>query len=527
MKTKLINLVNKFKNILSVLVLVGLIGSTVAAVNAQAPDVVFNNATGVSGGVGNEADFLRINNATGGNTIEACEDGQTVNLWFYVHNTNPSFVNGNNYDGAGVAHNTRVDLDFLNNGGFTDSKTIRGTVKADNSATATDTVSVTCGSDDIKLEYVSQSMAHNAPAWNSPFALTGNIMNSATLGYDGGLVPGCWEYRAYITVTVKVVVEEPEPEAYAVCTSLLTPSTVNRTNVDLEVTRPVEGQHFGNTTVTGYEFLIFRGNEVVKSKRTNGINATKATITDLVPGTYTAKVHIFTADGTAQAAAACAKQFTIEAVNLTHTCNLVDITVVDKNKFNIEVNYTAKGTPANSANVKLVSSVIRVTGPEGFSKSVNSTEYNNLMLPEVAGTYKITADLTFETTVDGAKNTVVIKGAENTNCMNTITINAPQEPPKKCEDADAINTGSVGECRYEVCRDSAALNNGERGGCEYETCEDDAASNTGKRGECQYNNVPVGVTTTPRTGATENLALLAFVTTVGIYAYRGYAARLV
>ncbi|MDO8265979.1 MAG: hypothetical protein Q7T41_03485 [Candidatus Saccharibacteria bacterium] len=184
--------------------------ATIAPVNAQtAPDVVFNNGTGIDG-VGDESNFLRINDANGANTATACTDGQTVDLWFYVHNTNPTIMNGTNFDGAGVAHDTKVDIDFKNTG-YVNSHEIQASVKAENSALAVDNAFIDCGDKKIAIEYVSQSLTTNAPAASSPYALTGSIMNNATLGYDGGVVPGCFEYRAYIKVTVKVVVQ-PVPK---------------------------------------------------------------------------------------------------------------------------------------------------------------------------------------------------------------------------------------------------------------------------------------------------------------------------
>ena len=127
-------------------------------------------------------------------------------MWFYVHNTNPTELNGANNDGVGVAKNTKVDVDFKNTG-YAKSQEILASVKADNSALATDNVFITCQGQEISLEYVSQAMTTNAPQWNVPYTLTGNIMDNATLGYNG-IVPGCFEYRAYISVKVKIHVKK-------------------------------------------------------------------------------------------------------------------------------------------------------------------------------------------------------------------------------------------------------------------------------------------------------------------------------
>lgn len=213
------NITKKFKQLSGVLaiLLVGLF-TNYAIVGAQSPDVVFNNAQGVD--IGDERDFLRINDANGGNVAEACEDGQTVQLWFYVHNTNPVELNGADYNGIGVANNTVVDINLPGNESA--SHIVEGSVTADNAAVSEDEVTIKCDDHEVTLEYVSQSLVQdsNAPA-DVNYTLTGNILDGAVLGMDGGKVPGCFEYRAYITVTLRVKVEKEEPELKpGVCTLL-------------------------------------------------------------------------------------------------------------------------------------------------------------------------------------------------------------------------------------------------------------------------------------------------------------------
>lgn len=197
-------LTSKLKIFASVVAAVLMIGATTSFASAVTPDVVFNNGSGVVG-IGEEMNFLRIGDANGANTTEACTEGQTVDLWFYVHNTNPSELNGANYDSDTVAKNTKVDIDFANSG-FVNNHEIVASVKADNSALAVDNAYITCQGKAISLEFASQSMTTNAPAYTTPYTLTGSIMDHATLGY-AGKVPGCFDFRAFIKVRVKVHVK--------------------------------------------------------------------------------------------------------------------------------------------------------------------------------------------------------------------------------------------------------------------------------------------------------------------------------
>ncbi len=237
---------------------------------AQGPDVVFNNGSGVAG-VGEEKNFLRIGDANGGNTTEACNEGQTVDLWFYVHNTNPTELNGPNNDGIGVARNTKVDLSFKNSG-FLNSQEVDASVKADNSALAEDNAFITCQGQAISLEYVSQSLFTNAPAGAVPYTLTGNIMDKATLGYNG-VVPGCFDFRAFITVKVKVHLK---PVPVFTC-DLLTVSkladnkfrfvasyTANNGATFKDVTYNVnDGTSFSGTETADHTFAAFNGSKNV------------------------------------------------------------------------------------------------------------------------------------------------------------------------------------------------------------------------------------------------------------------------
>lgn len=272
---------------------------------AQGPDVVFNNGSGVAG-IGEEKDFLRIGDANGGNTAEACTEGQNVNLWFYVHNTNPTELNGPNLDSNAVAKNTKVDLNFKNSS-FANSQEIDASVQATNSALASDNAFITCQGQAISLEYVSQSLFTNAPAFTSPYALTGSIMDSATLGYDGGVVPGCFEYRAFITVIVKVHVKPVVVPVYS-C-DLLTVSKLADNKYRFTVTYTAkDGATFKNVS---YDF-----GDGAKADDDATIDHTYVGSNDVKNVTATVN---FTVDGAVKTAtnANCAKQVTLTKENCT------------------------------------------------------------------------------------------------------------------------------------------------------------------------------------------------------------------
>lgn len=183
--------------------------------NAQAQTVspVFNWHTNVSG-VGDEHDFLRIgqNAAEGVNTKEICQDGAEVVFWFYIHNSAEEQFNGNNFDGPGVAHNAKVKVNVPQNQ-LGNSHAISAAISADNAATVTDNATITCGSKKIKLEYAGVTAFNPVTPTNAlgNYTLGGDPINGASLGYPGGTVPGCWDFRSRINFKVIVHVEADKP----------------------------------------------------------------------------------------------------------------------------------------------------------------------------------------------------------------------------------------------------------------------------------------------------------------------------
>ena len=182
---------------------------------------VFNAYDGVQlhYGVGSESDFLRLGNSgEKGNALEVCEDGQTVDLWFYVHNSTAESANGKNFDGPGVATNTVIGLD-VDETAKANSHSVVASIDSDQTNPITDDVTITCADEKIRLVY--KAVTHfgtKAPALTGlgNFTLVGDLQDGASLGYQRGerkgVVPACWQYRARLNVQLEVKVVEEEPE---------------------------------------------------------------------------------------------------------------------------------------------------------------------------------------------------------------------------------------------------------------------------------------------------------------------------
>lgn len=217
-----------------------------AAVSPNGP--IFNHFTNVSG-IGDEHDFLRIQKDDGSrvNTVDAC-DGE-VNMWLYVHNSQSDLYNGTNYDGVGVAHDTRVRVNIPSN--ESQNHTLTGYVSANNAATVSDTANITCNGESTTLDFVAGSLTHNT---NLPqgYTVTGDITSQAGVlitmnGQPGGTVPGCWDYRISLNFKVKVIKKETPPPSTGVCKVVAIDVLGNR-----KVRASVTGQ-VDNAQIVGYE----------------------------------------------------------------------------------------------------------------------------------------------------------------------------------------------------------------------------------------------------------------------------------
>lgn len=161
-------------------------------------------------GIGDERDFLRVG-PTGvsatqyvNNFNTAC-DGKEVVVWAYVHNGAPDEFNGTDFDGTGVAKNTKLNIEIPVGTTNTMFNT-KATISADNAASVSDTATIVCNDGQHTLSYV----AGSAQIYNAAMgtvSLPDAVVNGGTkLGYEelNGMFPGCWQYVNYIKLTVKL-----------------------------------------------------------------------------------------------------------------------------------------------------------------------------------------------------------------------------------------------------------------------------------------------------------------------------------
>ncbi len=159
---------------------------------------------------GDERDFVQLSPAgklTYSNSITA-NVGDEIDMRIYVHNNANSGTNGANFDGVGVATNTKVRA-YLPTG-MGDGFDVAGYVSADNSKPGRvyDTARIMSATGQkIGLLFESATMTNNGPystGVNLPAEVAGE--NGTKIGYNAldGKVPGCFEYRALVTVRFKV-----------------------------------------------------------------------------------------------------------------------------------------------------------------------------------------------------------------------------------------------------------------------------------------------------------------------------------
>jgi uncharacterized repeat protein (TIGR01451 family) len=214
------------------LLVVGVVAASVlgltAAVKAWGPDrptftvanpapyVTFNSITD-NPNYGDERTFYDVkndaNNNLGGfaDRIKV-QDGETLLLRTYVHNNAASNLNGTNFDGSGVAKNTKVRV-FLPTATDVALRS-NSYVSADNAnpGTVNDTVDF-YGDNAFSLEYVPGSAVEYTNAVPSGMKLSDSIVTTgAPVGYTSpnGIVPGCFEYTAIVTIKVKVKMPTPK-----------------------------------------------------------------------------------------------------------------------------------------------------------------------------------------------------------------------------------------------------------------------------------------------------------------------------
>lgn len=216
------------KSILVSMTILGLIAAPFASIQANwSPDrdtytiddpadhVTFNSITD-NPHYGDERTFfdgkLASNTNEGGfiDKIEVneLEDGEELLLRTYVHNNAKDELNGDNFEGEGVAQNTRVSV-MLPEVTARSSQAI-SYISADNAkpGTVSDTLGFHSEGRPFNLEFVEDSAIIHTNAKPDGMQLSNNIVEEegAQIGYDqlDGKVPGCFKYDAFVTLKVKV-----------------------------------------------------------------------------------------------------------------------------------------------------------------------------------------------------------------------------------------------------------------------------------------------------------------------------------
>jgi PKD repeat protein len=387
---------------------------------------------------GDESDFLRVDEAGGDaftNEIEACEG--EVDLWVYVHNGQVEEHNGTNYDGPGVAKDTKVKIAIpMAEAG--DVFQTRAQISASNADTVNDEAYIRCGSHDIQLDYVEGS-ARGYTFTRGNFSINdaivtaedGTLIGSFT---DDGVVPGCWDYRVWIKVTVKIEkVEEPEP-IYS-C-DMLDEIVIDRDTRQFTANATAQN----GAKVISYEFDFDNDGTVDQTIETDALEATSQEYT-YAPGDYTARVTVnfdTNNDGVAdqsQTNANCTDEVTVneEPETPIYVCNSATA-FPDKlfpgQKTTVTVDVVTEG---NNVSVKQLS---YDWGDDSDNTVTNALTASHSYAK--VGTYDIVVTVTFD--VDGVEKSV--------ECSDRVTVEETPEviPPRELPETGpaAIAAGFFG-----------------------------------------------------------------------------------
>lgn len=207
---------------------------------------VFNNICGISGTsgatngnlsstdgsypLGDETDFVRIRQNTSNSPLgsknpklvnslsSACDNGTNFDIWTYVHNDAEPQYNDNG-NGSAVAHNVKLAMSApINTSG--NKFSFASTVSASNAASVSDSATLSCNGQPVKLTLVPSAVYYNNDLSQTTYGqLPDSAVNGTTpLGSPAmnGNVWGCWEYRIVIVYRVTVEKQQPTPSS-AVC----------------------------------------------------------------------------------------------------------------------------------------------------------------------------------------------------------------------------------------------------------------------------------------------------------------------
>lgn len=244
------------------------------------------------------------------NDLEICE-GQ-FDVAIYLHNGAEVAHNGENLDGPGVATGVRIKVTLPD--GSSTSHDVTGTITADNVASIVDKATVKCNDHDIKLDYVEGSAEIFRQSDGQFDQLSDAIVgpNGTPVGWetDNGVVPGCWEFRVIVRLTVNVIPDEKEvPQPIVKCVSLVgLPDKLNPGD-EVKFTAKASAE---NADIVKYVFDFGDGES--ETVTTGNAQATASHSYDEV-GTYTARATVhFDADGLeiVKTSDKCVEKITVE-----------------------------------------------------------------------------------------------------------------------------------------------------------------------------------------------------------------------
>lgn len=195
--------------------------------------VTFNSITDNQYGNGDERTFLHAKdvNASAYSDSNVVTDNEELILSVYYHNNAASSLNL-------IAHNTRVRFALPTGAGS--AQQVIAYISADNAnpGTVTDTTNFTSpNTQPFTLEYEAGTAKIRNNSLND-VSLSDSIVTSsgAQIGYTSinGDIPGCLGYSGWITIKVRVHVQQPAPEPFYSCDLLNVTALPNR-RVDTSV----------------------------------------------------------------------------------------------------------------------------------------------------------------------------------------------------------------------------------------------------------------------------------------------------
>lgn len=250
--------------------------------------VTFNSFTGVPN-FGDERDFLRgkLNETTNNYTdpVSGLKDGDEVKVLVYIHNGAKSSLNAS---GVGVAENLRVRIQLPN--GTSASQDLNSFISATNASPQQIFDSLTLnGTDAFSVEYVPGSAMIRTASLNDVSISDAVVTDGVLIGDDAldGKMNGCFEYLAYVTIVVKIHIEEPEPQPILECKTLTAlPATIKPKQ---EVTFTATANADNGATISKYVFAF--GDNQTTTVTTNAESAQTKHSYDKA-GEYTATVKV-------------------------------------------------------------------------------------------------------------------------------------------------------------------------------------------------------------------------------------------